>query len=77
MNRTHGLYRTAWREESATARTAVYAVEQTANSRLLGVALVAVWRCFTKDAPEQPDNVVLYQFAGLLGALSGVYYFTK
>jgi hypothetical protein len=36
-----------------------------------------VWRCFTKDAPEQPDNVVFYQFAGLLAALSGVYYFTK
>lgn len=49
----------------------------TAETMLILVALVAVWRCFTKDAPEQPDNVVLYQFAGLLAALSGVYYFTK
>lgn len=49
----------------------------TAETMLILVALVSVWRCFTKDAPEQPDNVVLYQFAGLLVALSGVYYFTK
>ncbi len=49
----------------------------TAETMLILVALVAVWRCFTKDAPEHPDNVVLYQFAGLLAALSGVYYFTK
>ena len=44
---------------------------------LIIVALVAVWRCFTKDTPEQPDNVVLYQFAGLLAALAAVYSFTK
>jgi Zn-dependent protease len=49
----------------------------TSETMLILVALVAVWRCFTKDAPEQPDNVVFYQFAGLLAALSGVYYFTK
>ena len=49
----------------------------TSETMLVMVALVAVWRCFTKDAPEQPDNVVFYQFAGLLAALSGVYYFTK
>ena len=49
----------------------------TSETMLVLVALVAVWRCFTKDAPEQPDNVVFYQFAGLLAALSGVYYFTK
>ena len=49
----------------------------TSETMLVLVALVAVWRCFTKDAPEQPDNVVFYQFAGLLIALSGVYYFTK
>ena len=49
----------------------------TSETMLIIVALVAVWRCFTKDAPEQPDNVVFFQFAGLLGALSGVYYFTK
>jgi Zn-dependent protease len=49
----------------------------TSETMLVLVALVAVWRCFAKDAPEQPDNVVFYQFAGLLAALSGVYYFTK
>ena len=49
----------------------------TSETMLILVALVAVWRCFTKDAPEQPDNVVFYQFAGLLAALSGVYYFTN
>jgi Zn-dependent protease len=49
----------------------------TSETMLILVALVAVWRCFTKDQPEQPDNVVFYQFAGLLAALSGVYYFTK
>jgi Zn-dependent protease len=49
----------------------------TSETMLILVALVAVWRCFTKDAPEQPDHVVLFQFAGLLAALSGVYYFTK
>ncbi|MDP9112123.1 MAG: site-2 protease family protein [Acidobacteriota bacterium] len=49
----------------------------TSETMLILVALAAVWRCFTKDAAEQPDNVVFFQFAGLLGALSGVYYFTK
>jgi len=49
----------------------------TAETMLIIVGLVAVWRCFTKDAPEQPDNVVFFQFAGLLAALSGVYYFTE
>ncbi len=49
----------------------------TSETMLVLVALVAAWRCFTKDAPEQPDNVVFYHFAGLLAALSGVYYFTK
>ncbi len=49
----------------------------TSETMLILVALVAVWRCFTKDAPEQPDNVVFFQFVGLLAALSGVYYFTK
>ena len=49
----------------------------TSETMLILVALVAVWRCFTKDAPEQPDTVVFYQFAGLLAALSGVYYFTQ
>ena len=49
----------------------------TAETMLIIVTLVAVWRCFTKDAPEQLDNVVFFQFAGLLAALSGVYYFTK
>jgi len=49
----------------------------TSETMLLIVALVAAWRCFTKDAPEKPDNVVFFQFAGLLAALSGVYYFTK
>ena len=49
----------------------------TSETMLILVALVAAWRCFTKDAAEQPDNVVFFQFAGLLAALSGVYYFTK
>ena len=49
----------------------------TAETMLIIVGLVAVWRCFTKDAPEQPDNVVFFQFAGLLAALLGVYYFTE
>jgi len=49
----------------------------TSETMLIIVALVSVWRCFTNDAPEQQDNVVFFQFAGLLGALSGVYYFTK
>ena len=49
----------------------------TAETMMVIVALVAVWRCFTKDAPEQADNVVFFQFAGLLSALSGVYYFTE
>ena len=49
----------------------------TSETMLIIVALVAVWRCFTKDAPEQPDNIVLYQFAGLLAALAAVYSFTK
>jgi len=48
----------------------------TSETMLLLVGLAAVWRCFNKDAPEQPDQVVFYQFAGLLAALSGVYYFT-
>jgi Zn-dependent protease len=48
----------------------------TSETMLIVVALVAAWRCFTKDAPEEPDHVVLYQFAGLLAALAGVYYFT-
>jgi len=48
----------------------------TSETMLIVVGLVAVWRCFTKDAPEQPDNVVFYQFAGLLAALSAVYAFT-
>jgi Zn-dependent protease len=49
----------------------------TSETMLILVGLVALWRCFTKDAPEQPDNVVFFQFAGLLAALSGVYHFTK
>ncbi|MEO8050119.1 MAG: site-2 protease family protein [Acidobacteriota bacterium] len=49
----------------------------TSETMLILVALVAVWRCFAKDAPQLPDNVVFFQFAGLLAALSGVYYFTN
>ena len=49
----------------------------TSETMLIIVALVGVWRCFTKDAPEQADNLVFFEFAGLLAALSGVYYFTK
>jgi hypothetical protein len=43
---------------------------------LLIIALASVYRLFTKDAPETPDQGVLFQFVGLLVALSGVYYFT-
>ena len=49
----------------------------TSDTILMIIALGAGYRLFTKDAPEQPDNVVFFQFAGLLAALSGVYYFTK
>ena len=38
---------------------------------LIIVALVAVWRCFTKDAPEQPDNVVFFQFVRPAGRAVG------
>jgi Zn-dependent protease len=48
----------------------------TSETMLIIVAIAAVWRCFTKDWPEQPDDMVFYQFAGLLAALSAVYAFT-
>ena len=48
----------------------------TSETMLIIVALAAVWRCFTKDAPEQPNDMVFYQFAGLLAALSVVYTLT-
>jgi hypothetical protein len=32
--------------------------------------LGAAYRLFTKDDPQEPDHVVLLQFAGLLIALS-------
>jgi hypothetical protein len=37
---------------------------------LLLVALVAVYRLFTKDSAPEPDQTGLLQFAGLLVALS-------
>lgn len=48
----------------------------TSETMLLIIALASVYRLFTKDAPETPDQAVLFQFVGLLVALSGVYYFT-
>jgi Zn-dependent protease len=48
----------------------------TSETMLIIVALAAVWRLFSKDAPEQPDHGVLYQFVGLLAALGAVYFFT-
>jgi hypothetical protein len=48
----------------------------TSETMLLIIALASVYRLFTKDAPETPDQGVLFQFVGLLVALSGVYYFT-
>jgi len=49
----------------------------TSETMLLIIALASVYRLFTKDAPETPDQGVLLQFVGLLVALSGVYYFTS
>lgn len=48
----------------------------TSETMLVIVAAAAVWRCFTKDAPEQPDDMAFYQFSGLLAALSAVYALT-
>ncbi len=48
----------------------------TSESMLLLIALGAVYRLFTKDWPEKPDNVALGQFVGLLAALSVVYLIT-
>jgi Zn-dependent protease len=45
----------------------------TSETLLVVIALAAGYRLFTKDYPEQPDNIVLFQFVGLLGALSVVY----
>jgi Zn-dependent protease len=45
----------------------------TSETLLVVVALAAGYRLFTKDYPEQPDNIALFQFMGLLGALSVVY----
>lgn len=42
----------------------------TEESMLLFVSLGAAYRLFTKDDPQEPDNGVLLQFAGLLIALS-------
>ncbi|MSV34627.1 MAG: site-2 protease family protein [Bryobacterales bacterium] len=45
----------------------------TSETMLIVVAIASVWRCFTKDTPGQPDDMVFYQFAGLLAALAAVY----
>ncbi len=44
----------------------------TKESMLILVALVAVYRLFTKDSAPEPDQTGLLQFAGLLVALSVV-----
>jgi Zn-dependent protease len=44
----------------------------TSETLLLVIALAAGYRLFTKDYPEEPDRVALFQFVGLLGALSVV-----
>ena len=49
----------------------------TSETVLLLIALGAVYRCFSKDWPEEPDNTALLQFAGLLAALSVVYLLTN
>jgi Zn-dependent protease len=48
----------------------------TSEIMLLLIALGATYRLFSKDWPEQPDNVALGQFAGLMAALSVVYLIT-
>ena len=48
----------------------------TSETILLIIALAGAYRLFSKDYPEQPDNVALMQFVGLLAALSAVYGFT-
>ena len=40
---------------------------------LLFLALGAACRLFTKDAPEQPDNLTLMQYGGLIVFLSGLF----
>jgi Zn-dependent protease len=44
----------------------------TKEAMLLLIALGATYRMFTKDAAEEPDNVGMGQFLGLLAALSAV-----
>jgi Zn-dependent protease len=58
------------------AATALLLWIWTSETMLLIIALASVYRLFTKDAPETPDQPVLYQFVGLMAALAGVYYFT-
>jgi hypothetical protein len=45
----------------------------TSETLLVVIALAAGYRLFAKDYAEQPDNIALFQFVGLLGALSVVY----
>lgn len=49
----------------------------TSDTMLALIALGAAYRLFTKDSPEQPDNIALGQFVGLMGALSAVYLLTS
>lgn len=49
----------------------------TSETVLLLIALGAVYRCFSKDWPEEPDHTALAQFIGLLAALSVVYLITN
>jgi Zn-dependent protease len=48
----------------------------TSEIMLLLIALGATYRLFSKDWPEEPDNVALGQFTGLMAALSVVYLIT-
>jgi Zn-dependent protease len=49
----------------------------TSDTILMIIALGAGYRLFTKDAPEQPDNIALMQFVGLLASLSVVWLMTR
>jgi len=48
----------------------------TSETVLLLISLGGIYRFFTHDAPEQPDNVALFQYVGLLAALSAIYGYT-
>jgi Zn-dependent protease len=45
----------------------------TSETMLIIVAIAGAIRAFARDAPEQPDHGVLFQFAGIMSALAAVY----